>query len=134
MQNIETIKLFYQAFSANNPALLDQVLAPEWDDIPLNPGQGPVRDAFNPVLSGFHRVFKNLKFTNDDILESGSKVIVRSTIEGTQAEDFAGIPSKGRLVQIMAIDIHEFRDGKVVKTWHVEDWLSGLFQMGAFEQ
>ena len=133
MQNRETIKLFYQAFSANIPALLDQVLAPEWDDIPLNPGQGPGRDAFKPVLSGFHSVFKNLKFTNEDILESGNKVVVRSTIEGTQAGDFAGIPSKGRSVKIMAIDIHEFKDGKVVKTWHVEDWLSGLFQMGAFE-
>jgi predicted ester cyclase len=134
MQNRETIKLFYQAFSANKPDLLDQVLASDWEDIPLNPGQGPGRDAFKPVLGGFHSVFKNLKFTNDDILESGNKVIVRSTIEGTQAEDFAGITSKGRAVKIMAIDIHEFKDGKVVKTWHVEDWLSGLFQMGAFEK
>ena len=86
------------------------------------------------MLSGFHSVFKNPKFTNDDILESGNKVIVRSTIEGTQEGDFAGVASKGRAVKIMAIDIHEFKGGKVVKTWHVEDWLSGLFQMGAFEK
>ena len=134
MQNRETIKLFYQAFSENKPDLLDQVLASDWEDIPLNPGQGPGCDAFKRILGGFHSVFKNLKFTNDDIFESGNKVIVRSTIEGTQAGDFAGIPSKGRAVKIMAIDIHEFKGGKVVKTWHVEDWLSGLFQMGAFEK
>jgi len=37
----ETVKLFYQAFSSNQPDLLDQVLANEWQDVPLNRGQGP---------------------------------------------------------------------------------------------
>lgn len=35
----------------------------------------------------------------------------------------------------MTIDVHEFNDeGMVQTTWHLEDWLGGLFQMGAFEQ
>ena len=52
----------------------------------------------------------------------------------TQAGEFAGFPAKGRPFNIMAIDIDQFMDGKVVKTWHVEDWLSGLFQMGSLEK
>ena len=32
----------------------------------------------------------------------------------------------------MAIDIHEFRDGRMC-TWHTEDWLTGL-RLGAFEK
>ena len=133
-QMTETVKLFYQAFSTNQPDLLDQVLAPEWEDIPLNPGQEAGRDAFKPMVGGFHQIFHDLKITNEDIIESGDKVVVRSTIEGTQAGEFAGFPSKGRPFKIMAIDIHQFKDGKVVKTWHIEEWLSGLFQMGAFEK
>lgn len=31
----------------------------------------------------------------------------------------------------MAIDVHELCNGKIVQTWHVEDWLSGMFEMGA---
>ncbi len=130
----ETVKLFYQAFNANQPELLDQVLAPEWEDIPLGPGQAAGRDAFKPMVGGFHQIFHGLKVTNEDIIESGDKVVVRSTIEGTQAGDFAGFPSKGRPIKVMAIDIHQFKDGKVIRTWHIEDWLSGLFQMGAFEK
>jgi predicted ester cyclase len=130
----ETVKLFYEAFNTNQPELLDQVLAPEWEDIPLGPGQGPGRDAFKPMIGGFHQIFQNLKVTNEDIIESGDKVVVRSTIEGTQTGDFAGFPSHGRPVRVMAIDIHQFKDGKVIRTWHIEDWLSGLFQMGAFEK
>jgi predicted ester cyclase len=130
----EIVKLFYQSLSANQPDLLDQILAPDWVDFPLNPGQGPGRDAFKPVIAGFNKTIAGLKITNDDIIESGDKVVVRSTIEGTQAGDFAGFPSKGRPFKIMAIDIHQLKDGKIVRTWHIEDWLSGLFQMGAFQK
>ena len=69
-----------------------------------------------------------------DIIEAGDKVVVRSTIEGTQASEFAGFASKGRPFKTMAIDIHQFKDGKVIRTWHVEDWLAALFQLGAFEK
>ncbi len=134
IMSIEVAKLFYQTFTADQPDLFDQVLAPDWQDIPPNPGQGPGRDGFKPIVAGFVKTIAGLKITNDDIIESGDKVVVRSTIEGTQASDFAGFPSKGRPFKIMAIDIHQFKDGKIVKTWHIEDWLSGLFQMGAFEK
>ena len=46
---IETAKLFYQTFNTGQPDLLDQVLAPDWVDFPLNPGQGPGRDGFKPL-------------------------------------------------------------------------------------
>jgi predicted ester cyclase len=130
----ETVKLFYEAFGSNKPELLDQVLAPEWEDIPLNPGQEAGRDAFKPMVGGFHQIFHDLKITNEDIIEAGDKVVVRSTIEGTQASEFAGFASKGRPFKTMAIDIHQFKDGKVIRTWHVEDWLAALFQLGAFEK
>ena len=131
---VETVKLFYQAIGSNQPELLDKVLAPDWEDFPMAPGQAQGRDGFKPIVAGFNQIFQGLKITNDDIIESGDKVVVRSTIEGTQAGDFAGFRSKGRPFKIMAIDIHQLKDGMIVKSWHIEDWLSGLFQMGAFEK
>ena len=132
--NAQAIKLFYEAFSENKPELLDQILAPDWDDIPPNDGQAPGRDAFKPFVGGFHTMFPDLKVVNKGIIDAGDKVIVRSTISGTQAAPFAGFPSKGKPFSIMAVDIHQFKDGKVIKTWHIENWLGGLFQMGAFDK
>ncbi len=131
--NTETVKNFYAAFSQNQPDLLDKVLAKDWEDVPPNPGQEPGRDAFKPFIAGFHTMFSDLTIVNDQIIDAGDFVIVRSTISGTQAAPFAGFASKGRPFKVMAVDIHQFQDGMVVKTWHVEDWLGGLFQMGAFE-
>ncbi len=131
----EKIRLFYDSFVKNDPALLDQVLAPDWVDIPPNPGQAPGREAFKPYVANANQTFTDMKMTNEDIITSGNKVVVRSTFEATQTGAFAGFPAKNRPIKIMTIDIHEFnKDGLVSKTWHLEDWLGGLFQMGAFEK
>ena len=45
-----------------------------------------------------------------------------------------GFPAKNRKMSIQAIDIHEFKDGKIVRTWHTEDWMSGLHQLGVFDK
>ena len=132
--NAQAIKLFYEAFGQNKPDLLDKILAPNWEDVPPNDGQAIGRDAFKPFVGGFHSMFPDLKVVNEEIIDAGDKVIVRSTLSGTQAAAFAGFASKGKSFTVMAIDIHQFKDGKVVKTWHVENWLGGLFQMGAFEK
>jgi hypothetical protein len=31
----------------------------------------------------------------------------------------------------MAIDIHRLENGQIAETWHIEDFLSVLFQLGA---
>ncbi len=130
--NAAKIKLFYEAFGQDKPELLDDVLAPDWEDVPPNEGQAVGREAFKPFIGGFHKIFPDLKVVNEDIIDAGDKVVVRSTLSGTQAAPFAGFASKGKAFSVMAIDIHQFKDGKVIKTWHVENWLAGLFQMGAF--
>jgi predicted ester cyclase len=70
----------------------------------------------------------------DDVLQDGNKVIVRSEIAGTQRNALMGFPPKNRKMAIQAIDIHEFKDGKIVRTWHTEDWLTGLHQLGILEK
>lgn len=69
-----------------------------------------------------------------DVLQDGNKVVVRSEISGTQTLPFMGVPARQRKLAIQAIDIHEFKDGKIVRTWHTEDWMTGLLQLGAFEK
>jgi predicted ester cyclase len=53
---------------------------------------------------------------------------------GTQRAAFLGFPSKNRTMTIQLVDIHEFKDGKIVRTWHTEDWMTGLHQLGVFEK
>ncbi len=131
----DKIRVFYDTFVTGKADLLDQVLATDWVNVPKNPGQGPGRDGFKALIPGMSATFANSKFVIEDMIEEGNKVVVRSTYSATQAGPFAGFPAKGRNFTIMTIDVHEFDSkGMVIKTWHLEDWLGGLFQMGAFEK
>ncbi len=86
-----------------------------------------------PLLAQLTTTFPDLKLTIEDILQDGTKVVVRARMAGTQKQPFMGFPSKNRKMDIQVVDIHEFKDGKIIRTWHTEDWMSGLRQLGVFE-
>jgi len=58
---------------------------------------------------------------------------VRAKMAGTQNQPFMGFPSKNRKMDIQVVDIHEFKDGKIVRTWPTEDWITGLRRLGVSE-
>jgi steroid delta-isomerase-like uncharacterized protein len=128
------VTLWYEAFTTKDPALLDRILHETWVDIPSPPGTPAGPEGVKPLLARLTTTFPDLKLTIEDILQEGDKVVVRAKMAGTQKEAFMGFPSKDRKMDIQVVDIHEFKDGKIVRTWHTEDWMSGLRQLGAFEK
>lgn len=126
--------LWYEAFSKNDPLLLDRILDENWVDIPAAPAQPPGPKGAKQILLELSTTFSDLKVSVQDVLQDGNKVVVRSEISGTQIKPFMGVPARNRKLVIQAVDIHEFRDRKIVRTWHTEDWMTGLHQLGAFEK
>jgi steroid delta-isomerase-like uncharacterized protein len=125
--------LWYDAFNNTDPALIEKVLAPTWVDIPAANGQPSGPQGAKQAVIFLTTTFKDFHVEVEDIVEDGDKVVVRSTITGTQVKTFMGIPPNNARIRIQAVDIHQFHNGKIVKTWHTEDWMSGLRQLGAFE-
>jgi steroid delta-isomerase-like uncharacterized protein len=123
------VLVWYDAFNQKDPALVDKILSASWDDVPPAPGQAPGRKGAKDILAELTTAFPDLKLTIKDVLQDGSKVIVRSEITGTQTGPFLGVPPKNRKISIQAIDIHQFEDGKIVRSWHTEDWMTGLRQL-----
>lgn len=130
----KTVTLWYQAFDKNDPKLLDKILSDTWIDIPPAPNQAPGPAGAKQILTELRTAFPDLKITIQEILQDGNKVIVRSEIAGTQRQALMGFAPKNRKMKIQAVDIHEFKDGKIIRTWHTEDWLTGLHQLGVFEK
>jgi len=128
------VTLWYEAFDKNDPALLDEILSKEWVDIPAPPGQPAGPAGAKQILAGLAATFPGLRIAIKDTLRDGNKVVVRSEITATQRGPFLGLPAKNRTMTIQAIDIHEFQDGRIVRTWHTEDWLTGLRQLGLLDK
>jgi predicted ester cyclase len=112
-------------------SVYETILAEDWVNTPLGPGQQPGRAGFPPVIDQFRGIFPDLQVTTEDVLVAGDKAAVRSTIRGTHEGELFGIPGTGQPIQFMAIDIHRLENGQIVETWHIEDFLSLLFQIGA---
>jgi len=130
----KTAALWYEAFEKKDPEILDRILAKDWVDIPPTPNQPAGPAGAKQILVELGTTFPDLKLKIEDMIQEGNKVVVRSKITGTQKGSLIGFPAKNRSMSIQAIDIHEFKDGKIVRTWHTEDWMSGLHQLGVFEK
>jgi len=132
--NKKVVTLWYEAFARNDPSRLDQVLSESWVDIPPAPNQPSGPAGAKQILTELWAAFPDFEIVVRDILQHGDKVTVRSEISGTQEGALMGFPAKNRKMAIQAIDIHELKDGKIVRTWHTEDWLTGLHQLGVFDK
>lgn len=134
MEPEATVGQFYRALSTGNADLLDDVLAEDWEDIPLPPGTERGRENFKTQgLAWMRTVFPDFTVTNEEFIVSadGGKVAVRSVSGGTHLGEMFGIPATGEKVEFRAFDIHHLKNGLIVRTWHLEDFLGLVRKLGA---
>lgn len=110
--------------------VLGRVLAEDFRSVSSQGEKG--RAALIGQLEGFWRLIPDLCFEVQDVVSSGDKVVVRCVATGTPRGPFLGIETDGtRSFRIDTIDIHELRDGRVVRVHHVEDWAAAIRQVRA---
>ena len=127
-----TVQGFYDALNTGNVDALDGLLAPDWADFPPPPGSGTNVENYKEVMLGFRAAFPDGSFATQDFIVEGNQVAVRSIGTGTHEGAFYGIPPTGRAVEFQTIDIHRVEAGRIVETYHVEDLLGVMNQLGAF--
>jgi len=71
-----------------------------------------------------------LKFTVDDTISEGDKMVVAWTITGTHKGEFLGVPPTNRKVTFSGITINQIADGKILETTVIWDGLGLLKQFG----
>jgi predicted ester cyclase len=126
------VETLYRAFSEQNPELVDTVLAPEWDDIPLAPGQGPGPEGIKPIIRSIAAAFPDVQITIHDMVQAPGKIAVRAEISGTHLGELFGIAPTGKKVSFRLHEFHTLANGLVTTTWHMEDWFGLFLQLGQF--
>lgn len=111
-------------------ALADTVIASEWRSF-AGERNSKSREEFIGQVQGFGKLIPDLTWDIKEILVDGQRIIVRSEASGTPQGPFFGVAPSGKSFQIMTIDIHTVRDGKLVAAHHVEDWASAIRQLSA---
>jgi steroid delta-isomerase-like uncharacterized protein len=123
---------FYQALNAGNDALalIQQSTTTDWESCGANDDCKP-RDKAAPAIAGFSKAVPDLKWEIKEIVATADRIVVRGEGSGTPAGAFMGVPHGGKSFRIMAIDIHYIADGKIRRSYHVEDWMGAARQLSA---
>ena len=107
------------------------VLADDWQSIGDYSGKTKSVDKFIGQIGSFGKLIPDMNWEMAEVIEAGDRVIVRGRATGTPNGPLFGVNGQGRGFEIMSIDVHTVKDGKIVTTYHVEDWASALRQLGA---
>jgi predicted ester cyclase len=95
------------------------------------PGECQGREAEIKLVESFAQTIPDMRWEIIEVLVAGDRVIVRGEQTGTPAGELFGAPHTGRSFRMMAVDIHTIRDGRIARTFHVEDWRGALDQLRA---
>src|SRR5690348_4300105 len=90
---------------------------------------GP-RDNVRDVLLAYRAAFPDMKFTIDDEITCGDKVVLRWRSNGTNTGSLFGIPPTGRTARMSGISIFRIENDRVVEDWVEEDALGLMQQLG----
>ncbi len=114
-----------------NATIIDELMAPDFVDHHLPPGVPPNAEGHKAWLQVARAGFPDIHIAIEDMIAEGDKVVVRTTVTGTQTGAFMGIPPSGKAVRVGAIGITRIADGKFVEYWENFDALGLMRQVGA---
>jgi predicted ester cyclase len=108
--------------------VLRQATAPDWVSCGANDVCG-AREQVIAAIAGRHKAIPDLKWEIKEVLVAGNRVTVRGEATGTPAGEFMGVPHGGKSFRLMSIDVHTVEGGKIVRSYHIEDWLGAVRQL-----
>lgn len=116
--------------SAEHAAAFKENTSESWQSIGDYSGKNKNRDEFVGQVSGFFaKLMPDLNWEVQEMIQQGDKVVVRSRATGTPKGPLFGVDGKGKSFDILTIDIHTIEDGKIVSSYHLEDWAGALQQL-----
>lgn len=131
-KKLDVLEKFYGVFATGDMSVLPEILAENYTQYPSDPGQTPDIEGFIKHAQDFGNMFSDLKGEHTHILVDGDYVHVRGEYDVTHSGNVFGIPPTNKRIRIVAFDTHHFNEnGKIDKTWHLEDFWGAYSQINS---
>ena len=136
-ENKAIVRSLYDAFNKHNPALLEEIMAPDFVDAPNTPFELRGLESYKKFEAMFIKGFPDYHDNIEDIIAEGDKVWVLGKVTGTHTGEweFLGITfaPTGKKIAWTAVNIFRIVNGKTVERKSVRDMLDFLKQLGVIE-
>jgi predicted ester cyclase len=129
-QNKAIGRRLIDAVNSGSMTVIDEVFSPSYVERNPFPGTTPDRDGLKKSLTEFRVAFPDFRYTVEDEIATGDKLVHRLSAKGTQKGEFQGVPATGKTATWSEIHIARIGNGKVVEHWGIVDQLGMMQQLG----
>jgi steroid delta-isomerase-like uncharacterized protein len=119
-ENKEVVRRLVRAVNEGALDELGEILAPDYvrhDPNPLLEDAGI--EKYREAFSRLRTAFPDARWTVEEMLADGDRVILRGSFKGTHEGPFFNVPPTGRVVRYPILAIYRIEDGKIAEDWHM---------------
>ena len=130
-ENKAILRRAFDFWNTGDASAIDQLIAP---DYVLHLGGRPDVtgiDAYRGFYAVYRNAFPDQRWTVEDEIAEGDKIVARWTLRATHSGELMGIPPTGKEVMVTGISIARVANGKLAEGWVQSDILGLLQQIGA---
>jgi signal transduction histidine kinase len=120
-ENKNLARRFLEAQARGDMETLDELMAPNFVDRSLLPGQKPGREDYKRSLADMLSVHPNTGFAVEDQIAEGDMVASRITGTSVHRGKYLGADPTGQETGYSGIHIHHIVDGKIAEEWSEAD-------------
>ncbi len=135
-ENKAVVRRFLEeVFSKGNLELVDELFAPNYVlHDPAVPGEVRGPEGIKQYVDMYRSAYPDTRFTVEDQIAEGDRVVTRWTGRGTHQGELMGIPPTGQEVTVTGIEFDRVSGGKLEETWVNYDAMGMMQQLGVIPQ
>ncbi len=129
-RNKELVRHYFDAWvNRGDPAVADELIA---TNVVLSNPPGVINslEDYKTRMAVFHAAFPDGRYSIEDPVAEGDRVVVRWTLRGTQSGEFQGRPATGKTFTVTGISIFRIAQGKIQEITVNMDRLGMMEQLG----
>jgi serine phosphatase RsbU (regulator of sigma subunit)/ketosteroid isomerase-like protein len=128
-KNKALVRRFLEAHAKGDLDALEKMLAPDFVNHYLLPGQEPDRDSYLRAFTGYHSAYSNTRYVIEKQVAEGDEVVTSFTASATHdRREYMGIAPTGKKFEAQLIFIHRISGGKIAEEWSQGSGLAELTQ------
>jgi predicted ester cyclase len=120
-----------EAFVNTELDTIEELLAPDFTDRSLLPGQGSSREGYKRSVTEFREAFSFANVTFEYQIAEGDMVVTKFSARCIHQGEFLGVPPRGEMGKYSSIRIHRIVGGKVTDEWsegNLLEWILPSFE------
>jgi serine phosphatase RsbU (regulator of sigma subunit)/predicted ester cyclase len=130
-RNKALVRRFLQAHAKGDLDTVEGMLAPDFVDRNLLPGQRPGREVYLRALTAFHAAYSHTRYVIEKQLAEGEEVVTTFAVSSTHNRgEWMGLVPTGKEFKALQTLIHRVVGDKITEEWSPGSNLAELAQQG----